>query len=366
MQEPIRVLYPLVAQPVGGVGTLLKNTFESTEGYEVTIIESSKTTEGAFNAYFLDRGVPIYLFPSVTKPFTYFKACRDFYKEHVQQFDIMHVQSPANALPHLYYAKKYGIKHRIYHSHATRYSDTRLKSIRNWIFLKLALPLATDFLACGRLAGKTILGHHEMTIVPNSIQVQDFLFNAEKRQELRQKYGIAEDTIVLAAVGTMDNRKNQQLIIEAMKALPQDNYEFLLIGQGVNEASLKEMAKDMPNVRFLGRKENMADYYSMMDLVVLPSKFEGFPMIAVEAQANGLPMLVSKTIDKTVDITGRVTFLDISGEQAITEWRNAIQRTEQLSLEERLGMNATVAEKGYTIEKARALLRQTYENILER
>ncbi|EPF4529075.1 glycosyltransferase [Enterococcus faecalis] len=374
MKDPkYRILQVVAKKPVGGVGTFLMNSYLDNENFIFDVIESSENYEGSFNEFFINRGAKIFLFPEVnSRNFKiYWKKCEKFYHKYHEIYDIVHVHSPSIALPHLYHAQKYGIKVRIYHSHNTRYSDSFLKSLRNKALVDMSLKYANTFFSCGLLAGEKIFKSKNFKIIPNGVPLDNFRFKYDVREKIRKHYNIPEDIYLVGIVGSVNKIKNQKFILEvAKKVLNNKKILFFVIGDGNLREQLENDAieQNVSNVKFLGRKENVSSFYNAMDCLVIPSLFEGFPLVSVEAQANGLPIVAADTIDKTIKLTNQVFFLPIKGNTAIMEWANKIQllqRNVSLNISSRVSNLKDIEGSGYSIKDSSDTLFLNYQQCID-
>ena len=209
-----------------------------------------------------------------------------------------------------------GIKKRIAHHHQA-YGNNLLCSLMR-IPCKL---FATHWLACGEAAaingwGRSAFKKGKVTILPNAIDPERFRFSESARQEIRAKYGIAEDDFVVGHVGRFYPQKNHEFLIDVFAELHKQkaNAKLLLLGDGPLQEHIKQKIKSLGlsnTVIFAGLQKDVAPFYSAMDVFCLPSLWEGLPITLVEVQYNGLPCVVSKNISKEVDISNSITKLSL-------------------------------------------------------
>ena len=180
---------------------------------------------------------------------------------------------------------------------------------------------ATHWLACGESAaingwGRNAVKNGKVTILPNAIDPERFKFSESARQEIRAKYGIAEDDFVIGHVGRFFPEKNHKFIIELFSEYSKNhsNSKLLLIGNGPLQAEIQNLVNQKglgDKVIFAGLQKNVVGFYCAMDVILLSSTREAFPMTLVEAQYNGLPCLVSAAVPKETAITDKVYPLPI-------------------------------------------------------
>ena len=221
-------------------------------------------------------------------------------------FDVIHSHMTLmNVIP-LTIAKYLGVKKRISHSHN---SDVRkkfffIKLVEN-ILKKIIINNSTDLVACGFEAGKYLYGDKEFVILNNAINTKLYLFNQKYRDEIRKDIGIGNDVFVIGHVGRFSKQKNHKFLIDVLEklCLCEKNVRLLLIGDGEEFKNIKSYVEEKKMdeyVIFTGIIRETYKYYSAFDIFVLPSIWEGLPIVAIEAQVSGLRIIFSDNIDKKV------------------------------------------------------------------
>ena len=294
-----------VRNTISGVQSFIKNHIKTDdEEFEYMVGESNGDSHFPFNKYLDEKGIKRIVFPSlkVSNMMRYGRECREFYENN--RIDILHVHNPITAFIHNYYAKKHGVKVRIYHNHSSQFSDTILKSIRNRFLVFLALKNATHRVSCGKLAGIKIFGKKSFQIVPNAIDINKYKFSSKYREEIREVFNITEDQKVVGMIGILNRFKNQRFLVELAKKLPE--VTFLLVGEGPDRLLLEENIKELTNVIFTGKREDAYKFYSAFDIFAFPSLYEGFPMVLIEAQCSGVNIIMNETIDSTTQIVNNI------------------------------------------------------------
>lgn len=248
-----------------------------------------------------------------------------FFEEH--QYDIVELHAPTFAFIFLKMAKKNNIPIRIIHSHSTVHSNNKLKNILSILLNINFKRYANKFFACSEKSGKYWYGNkicksNSYEIIPNGVDTEKYQFNKEIRKKIREQYGIQND-IVIGFVGRIAKEKNLPFLVKVLEKLLLENkkYKFLVIGDGPDLENIQAMCNRIKqNVIFFGRRADVNQLLNCIDLLVLPSKREGLPMVAVEAQLAGVTCYLSNTITNEVDI-GNTTFLKLKNK----EWINAIK-----------------------------------------
>lgn len=221
------------------------------------------------------------------------------------------------------YAKKCGIPNIILHSHNSQIdvpSALRRKAftVVHYAIRGCVSSYVNSFCACSDLAAKWMFSKKmlsKVTILNNAIDLEKFAFSAQNCAEIRTQYQI-ETPYVVGNIARFSAAKNQEFLIKAFAELlkKRQDVTLLLVGEGNLLNQNKQLAQALevtPYVRFVPFQTDIHRYYSAMDLFVLPSVFEGLPITLVEAQANGLPALVSDTVNEMANITNKLKFFSL-------------------------------------------------------
>lgn len=184
-------------------------------------------------------------------------------------------------------------------------------------------------LSCSDKAGLWMFGDREYALINNGINLDTFIFDQKARIELRKKYNIPQDAFVWGHVGRFVKAKNHAFLVKCFNYFSIGHSETRLVslGDGPLFNEIKESTSN-DKILFLGSLQNTSKFYSMFDVLVFPSFFEGLPFVLVEAQASGLPIIASDRISCTVDKTGLVKFLSL--DNSIDEWINVIESVNKL------------------------------------
>ena len=223
-------------------------------------------------------------------------------------------------------AKHGGAQVRILHSH----SIAGIPQSIQYIFRPIANHYATVRFSCGKRAGRWMFGRRNYELVYNGIDTKDFGFNNELRKKCRIELNIG-GKFAIGHVGRFNKVKNQRYLIEIFKEY-KDRYHncaLLLVGDGETKNKCEELAYRYglsEDVIFTGRRNDVAELMQAMDVLVMPSLFEGFPVTMIEAQAAGLPCVVSDSISDETNIYGGVKFVSLS--ERLDSWCDVIHAQE--------------------------------------
>lgn len=239
------------------------------------------------------------------------------------KFDIVHCHMDAANMFVLKEAKKYDIPVRIAHSHNAGGIISKNSVIKKILYefvlayAKSKLKYYSTFnIACSEKAGEWLFGKNDYVVINNGINFESYKFDEEKRNRIRTDMGIDEDTFVLGHIGRFAPQKNHKFLIDMFKMYHDKNINsrLMLIGQGELEQEIREKVKLLEiedSVLFLGVRNDISDLMCAMDVFLLPSLYEGLPLVGVEAQASGLKCLVSEEISKEVVISDNIKLLPI-------------------------------------------------------
>lgn len=219
-------------------------------------------------------------------------------------------------------AKCAGVKVRIAHSHSSMCTHILAHKI-----LKPLFTLSyTKAFACSQKAGDWLFKDPYL-IIKNAIELDKFVFKFDKRQKVRKALGI-NDRKVIGHIGNYTFAKNHDYLIDLFAALNKldSSYSLVLIGEGERmidiDAKIRKYGLN-DYVLMLGIREDVPDLLQAMDLFLMPSRFEGLPLVLLEAQAAGLPCIVSDNITKEANLTGLINYVSI--EQPPEVWANIIK-----------------------------------------
>ena len=296
---------------------------------------------------------------------TYIRLLHKLIKEN--RYDVVHSHTMFNSGINLAVAKTMGVPIRIAHSHTTRTERpvSRSQRIYEKLMQKLILWSATDLLACGVEAGAWLFGPKEFSkrgrVIRNGIDTDAFAYSEENRNSIREKYGIASDEFVIGHSGTMIPLKNQEFLIRLMPKIRQNmpNARLMLMGKGEHseQERLKGIASECSvtdNVIFCGAVMNVNECLSAMDVFAFPSLREGTPLALIEAQANGLPCIISDRIPNDAVMTDLVKPIPLEDEAA---WVNAITNSHRCNSEQ---YAKKIADSGYSVKTAYSSIYKIY------
>lgn len=171
------------------------------------------------------------------------------------------------------------------------------------------------YMACSKEAGIAMFGQQAFTVLPNAIPVDKFQYTPERTKNEKNKLNI-QDKFVIGHIGRFEFEKNHDFLLDIFASIKKkvDNAVLLLVGDGIGRSSIEEKVRilNLSNeVLFLGNRNDVPDLLQAMDVFILPSRYEGLPLSVVEAQAAGLPCLISDVVGREAKILPETIFISL-------------------------------------------------------
>lgn len=215
----------------------------------------------------------------------------------------------------LFAAKRAGVPVRIAHSHSSLGGGEGegARDVIKSVLRRFSNIYPTHRFACGDLAGSWLFRGAPFEIVPNAIDLVSFRSDSDVRNKVRSELGIADDTFVVGHIGRMVPVKNHRRLLSIFSVLSGlcPNSVLVLVGDGELSDEVREEAEELglqDKVLFLGMRPDAARLYQAFDVFCLPSAYEGFPVVSVESQASGTPILASSAVSRETAITSLMQF----------------------------------------------------------
>lgn len=318
--RPIKVLIGVIGSGSGGMSTYAVQLFTRLPEslYDVTFLSTVEHPffEQEIRAHY---GKIKVIPPRSRHPLAHKKALKAIMAE--TRYDVCHIHlSTASNIEPLKAAVNAKIPVVLAHIHSAEVEGSFLaKFLHNRNVGKLgALPVTR--LACSDAAGKFAYGSASYTVVPNGVDLERFYWDEGRRMRFRSYYHLPQDAFVLGHVGRFVSVKNQAFLLELFAEVrkQKEGAKLLLCGGGPLLEETKKKAESMglaEDVVFTGNIVNPQDAYCAMDVMVLPSQFEGFPLTVVEGYASGLPCLVSDTVTREVGLEPLVSFFSLQDDK---------------------------------------------------
>lgn len=360
-EKPIRVMQVVGRMMGGGVEATVMNYYRHIDRSKVQfdfVIQSDSTVVPREEIESL--GGRIFVVPPYSNPLAYMKACRKVFEENKPS--IVHSHMNAISVFTLRAAKQAGVPIRIAHSHSTANPRELLKTIVKMLLRPFSKIYPTHMAACGEYSARWLFGDKAMDsgrvkIIRNAIDLNKFIYNKEKRIEMRRLINVQSDVLIIGQVGRLCAQKNQLYSLNVVSELVKKsvNAVLIMIGTGDDLQKIEMRAKELRIdhlVYFLGMQDDVNSWYSAFDVLIFPSLYEGLPLTAIEAQASGLPIVGSDKITKEAFIIPEICeILSLSKDKeawcnAITNMspdreKNGLKSKDNISVLSRLGFNIT-------------------------
>lgn len=315
-------------------------------------------------------GARYFRIPPTTRPLARILTLRRIFAQN--HYPIVHAHMTTLNLPVLLAARWAGVPVRICHAHSTSAPGEGARGLLKRLLRPTARLFATHLMACGQATAQwmfpaRLLATGRVTILPNAVDVSRFCFCEAVRVQARARLGL-ENALVVGHVGRFMRQKNHAFLLEIFAALRarRPDAVLLLVGDGELRADAEARAAALglkSCVRFLGIRHDLQRLYCAMDVFILPSFYEGLPVVGVEAQACGLPCLLSAAVDAHTAVGGAVRFLPLrAGAQA---WAQAAEALASSQPVREAGAQA-VRRAGLDISQAVRQLSGLYEALATR
>lgn len=361
----IRVLQVVTNMDRGGLESMLMNYYRHIDREKIQFdFLAHRQERAAFDDEIETLGGRIYRLPRLV-PWSksYLSALNRFFDEHTG-YKVVHVHQDCLSSVILKAAKQHDVPVRIAHSHSANQDKNLKYPIKLWY--KRSIPeYATNLFACGKDAGDWMFGGASYQIINNAIDVAAYTYGSTKRQEMRRQIGL-ENEFTIGHVGRFNQPKNHPFLLDIFTSLlkKEPNAALLLVGGGEGMPKIQAKAQELgiaERVRFLGVRSDVADLMQAMDVFVFPSFYEGLPVTMVEAQASGLPCIISDKVPPECILTeGLVNIMPLSTSPEVWAERilakRAIPRTDR---------REEIAAHGFDITTEAVKLQEFYLNAYE-
>lgn len=299
----------------GGIDKYIMRFVNSIDNKNIQIDFLTKSDENDFHKELKKKGHKVFKVSRNKKFFQAIKETETIIKEN--NYDIVYANiSESFDCTGLIAAKRANVKKRIVHSHSSsKVSSSLVKTViirvLQFLFRPVIYHNANYFLACSTKAAswmfpRKVVKNKQYEIINNSIDHKRFVFNESNRIKIRKKHNI-ENKYVLGFIGRFSKEKNIYFLVDILKeVIKTKDAVLLMVGKGelqdeftnyINNTDIKD------RVIIAGPSDHPEEYYSAFDVFLLPSIYEGLPIVGVEAQFNNLPCIFSSNISDEVIIS---------------------------------------------------------------
>jgi glycosyltransferase EpsF len=357
----VRVLHIVSAMNRGGTETLLMNVYRNIDKTKIQFDFISHRNETCdYDNEIESLGGKIYRIASLGQqgPLAYIRELQKIMKTN--RYAAVHSHTDYQSGFPALAAKLAGVKLRICHSH----SNHQNKGLKDKLVFKALQAViqyaATDYCACSKEAARSLFGEKKVIkdqvhILKNGIEIGEFI-NVDENQSVREELSIPNTMKIIGHVGNFSATKNQIFILKVLKILlDQDrNIVAVLVGDGPLRTSIEEESKKLgvyDHLRFLGVRADIARLMTSLDVFLFPSLYEGFGIVALEAQCAGTPCVASDTVPKTTDMgLNLISYLSLNEDLSV--WVNKINEAFLLSRPDYHVISQHFLKKGFAIRES--------------
>ncbi|WP_448567851.1 glycosyltransferase [Thalassotalea ganghwensis] len=358
MEKKTKVLQVIPSLALGGISSVVMSWFRhiDREKYQFDFIVFN---DGPLAKEIIKLGGRIYYIPTLKNdPKRYLTLLSDVFSKN--SYDVIHVHNSFKNGVMLWLAKRAGIPVRVCHSHTSGLEAKWLAplfKLLKWV----TLSNSTNYVACGKEAGRFLFGNYDYQLIPNAINVEAFQLPSSDKLELRKRFGLTINKTLIGHVGRFSTVKNHQFLVQLAKhpSLP-ENVEIVCIGDGPLKTEIQSVIEQenlSERITLLPTSAEIPLLLQSLDAFIMPSLFEGVSVALLEAQASGLPCLVSDTVAKEVDMGfGALRFLSLQDQ---AQWISQLQSLQPLSADCQQ-IKEAFDTKGYSIDSVINQLTKLY------
>ena len=312
-------------------------------------------------------GGKVILVPPYQKALKYHKKLKFILKK--ENYKIIHSHINTLSIFSLFAAKCARVPIRIAHSHSTTNKKEKKKNLLKQVLRPFSKVFATNYMCCSELAGRWLFGNFEydkgnIYLLNNAINLDKFKYNKSLRREKRKKLNIKESTLVIGHIGRFVAQKNHDYLIDIFNEIHKKNNNsvLLLAGQGPLMEDIKNKVKELNldnSVKFLGQRNDANELYQAFDVFLLPSLYEGLPVVGVEAQAAGLLCYLSDDMTKETKVLDITKFMSLNNTPE--EWADNILN--DVKKYKRIDTSKEMTAKNFNIKEEAKKLEEYYLNL---
>lgn len=331
--EPIRIAQIIGKMSAGGVESVVFNYYRNIDKSKIQFdfyYDSDSSVEPPKEL--IDMGARFIELPPYQKIFQYISALRNELRNN--NYTIVHSHLNTLSILPLFASYMEKIPVRIAHNHSVPGGNEYKRNLLKYFLRMGAKIFPTDYFACSEKAGKWMFGNQtynsgKVVLIKNAIDYNVFSKNEINRKNIREKLNLNGDTVI-GHVGRFTSAKNHSFLLKifAQYKTKDQNAKLLLVGEGELRKQIEEEIHRLDlrdSCILVGKQSDTSPYYSGMDVMVMPSIFEGLGLAAIEAQACQLPIVVSEAIPSEAVISTGVTSLSLK--DSIDSWVEAIQKS---------------------------------------
>lgn len=334
--EQIRILHIVGAMNRGGTETLLMELYRHIDRSKIQfdfLVYNYSGKPAAYDEEIISMGGKIYEAKRkfYKGPIRYIKELKQFFHAH-PEYKIVHAHQYATSGYMLAVAKKINNCITVAHSHIAFPVTDVLRKFADSIGKKLLSKYADYIFGCSDDAIVALTGKHADNktrfVMKNAIDSDKFSFSPKQREKWRQEFGCDQDTLVVGNIARFTYQKNHEFLVEIFSRIVDKfpNSKLILVGVGGKEEIIRQQVSMLglnEKVIFMGSRPDVEDIENAFDVFLMPSRYEGLGIVLIEAQANGLPCVISSDVipDEADVNAGLVSRMSLDKDASV--WANA-------------------------------------------
>ena len=366
-----KVLQILPTLSRGGLETFVMNVYRGLNTQDIQFDFLTYSSEGDYKDEIIEKGGKI--FKISAKRDNLFHYCENldiFFKEHSNEYNAVHLHdSVLSSIEPLKYAKKYHIPVRILHAHSSSVSGNKIHYLLHYLKKPFVHLWATHYFGCSDKANKWFYKYtgvfNKAMFVANGIDTSTYVYNEGVRKEIRKELGINPYDVIIGHVGRLMWIKNHSFLVDVFNEYHKKNIQskLVIVGTGPLEEDIKKKISDLKlklknDVIFTGVRSDVNRILQGFDIFVMPSFYEGLPVVLVEAQASGLPVLCSDTISSDAELTESYYTLKLN--EGCEKWSERLGSI--ISNHKRKNTQQEIIDKGFDIKNTILFLEEVYKS----
>ena len=369
-KEPIRIAHIIGKWVGGGVEAVVMNYYRHIDHSKIQFdfLCDDDSTNIPYEE--IEKlGGRVILIPPYQKVFKYHKELKKIFKEN--NYKIVHSHINTLSVFPLFAAWCAKVPVRIAHSHSTTNKKEWKKNLLKVVLRPFAKVFANNYMCCSELAGRWLFGDKtydkgEVFLLNNAIDLDKFKYDQKVREAKRKELGIKKDTLVIGHIGRFVQQKNHTFLIDIFNEIVKKNKDsvLLLAGQGPLFEETKHKVKELgieENVQFLGQRSDANELYQVFDVFLLPSLYEGLPVVGVEAQASGLLCFLSSDMTKETKVLETTTIMNLTSTSE--EWATNI--LDKVKVYKRIDTEEEISSNNFNINVEASKLEKEYKRLMK-
>ena len=359
MRKKLKVLHIVGGMDVGGTETMLMNLYREVHKEIQFDFISYYKNEAYYDNEIKKLGGSVIRITSPSEA-GQFKSIINLYNIAKRgKYDIVHAHTLFNCGNAMLASKLAKSKVRISHAHTNLdLNRSKMKKMYFSIMRKFIKYFSTDFMACSNSAGiylfgEDIVNNKKYKVLPNYVYYKRII-NSNECDNIRKEMIFKDDDIIVGHIGRFVDAKNHDFLIEVVKKMinKDSRIKLILVGDGPLKKNIEKKVMELgisDNVFFLGLRKDVDLILNTCDIFIFPSIYEGLGLVMLEAQASGLPCLVSEAIQPEADL-GIGLVKQIKLDDGIDKWADEALKLIGKKNNNKEAIEKAFKAKGYEIE----------------